>query len=139
MIRFLARLETRSRPVLMLAGFALLVAIGLVDYATGYEMLFSVFYLLAVGMAAWFVGRGYGLVMSVLSVVVWIGGDLAAGARYSSSLIPIWNALILMVFYFIVVWLLTSLRSLQHELETRVHQRTQALRREMVERERLEE
>ncbi len=139
MIRVFARLERQPRLVLMLAGFALLALIGVIDYATGYEMLFSVFYLLAVALAAWFVGRGFGLVMSVLSVVVWIGGDMAAGAQYSSSLIPIWNALILACFYFIVVWLLTSLRSLQRELETRVQQRTEALRREMSERERLEE
>ena len=77
--------------------------------------------------------------MSILSVGVWIGGDMAAGARYSNALVPVWNALILMVFYFIVVWLLTSLRSLHNELETRVQQRTQALTREMAERQRLEE
>jgi signal transduction histidine kinase len=85
------------------------------------------------------VGRGFGLLMSVLSVLVWIGGDLAAGARYSNPLIPAWNALILMVFYFIVVWLLTNLRALHRELETRVRQRTQALTWEMAERQRLEE
>jgi signal transduction histidine kinase len=75
----------------------------------------------------------------VLSVLVWIGGDLAAGARYSNPLIPVWNALILMVFYFVVVWLLTNLRALHRELEARVRQRTAALVREMAERQRLEE
>src|SRR5580700_3481091 len=131
MMRLLERLERLSRPTLIAAGLGLLVLIGLVDYLAGFEMLFSVFYLLEVGLAAWFVGRGFGLVMSVLSAIVWIGGDVAAGARYSNPLIPIWNALILMVFYFIVVWLLTSLRSLHRELESRVQQRTLALRREM--------
>jgi signal transduction histidine kinase len=90
-------------------------------------------------LAAWFVGKGFGLLMSVLSVLVWIGGDLAAGARYSNPLIPVWNALILMVFYFVVVWLLTNLRALHRELEARVRQRTAALVREMAERQRLEE
>jgi hypothetical protein len=76
----LDKLEGRSRPFLILAGLTVLVVIGVVDYLTGYEMLFSVFYLLEVGLAAWFVGKGFGLLMSVLSVLVWIGGDLAAGA-----------------------------------------------------------
>jgi signal transduction histidine kinase len=102
-------------------------------------MLFSVFYLLDVGLAAWFVGRWFGLLMSVLSVVVWIAGDMAAGAKYKQEWIPIWNALILLVFYLIVVWLLTSLRLLQRELEIRVLDRTRALTREMAERQRLEE
>jgi len=139
MMRLLEKLERLSRPTLIAAGLGLLLLIGVVDYLAGFEMLFSVFYLLEVGLAAWFVGRGFGLIMSVLSAIVWIGGDVAAGAHYSNPFIPVWNGLILMVFYFIVVWLLTSLRSLHRELESRVQQRTLALRREMSERQRLEE
>ena len=139
MVRLLERLERCSQPFLVLAGLAVLVVIGIIDYLTGFEVLFSVFYLLEVALAAWFVGKGFGLLMSVLSVLVWIGGDLAAGARYSNPLIPAWNALILMVFYFVVVWLLTNLRALHRELEARVRQRTAALVREMAERQRLEE
>jgi signal transduction histidine kinase len=139
MVKFLTRLEQCSRWSLILAALGLLVLIGIIDYLSGFAILFSVFYLLEVALATWFIGKGFGLFMSVLSVIVWIGGDVAAGARYSSPLIPIWNALILMVIYFIVVWLLTSLRSLQRDLEAKVRQRTLALEREMSERQRLEE
>jgi signal transduction histidine kinase len=138
MVRLLAKLEQCSRGALIAAALAILALIGGIDYLSGFEILFSVFYLLEVGLAAWFIGRGFGLLMSVLSVIVWIGGDVAAGARYSNPVVPIWNALILMVFYFIVVWLLTNLRSLHHDLEAKVRQRTEALEREMAERQRLE-
>ena len=138
MVRILEMLERSSRASLVIAGLLVLALIGTVDYLTGFELLFSVFYLLAVALAAWFVGRGFGLLMSVLSVIVWIGGDLAAGAHYSNLVVPVWNAIILMVFYFIVVWLLGNVRSLQKQLEARVSERTQALTREMRERERLE-
>src|SRR5438445_4247331 len=103
MTGLLEALEQRSRRSLIVAGLAVLVMIGVIDYATGFEILFSVFYLLEVGLAAWFVGKGFGLVMSVLSVVVWIGGDVAAGAHYSRPFVPIWNATILLVLYFIIV------------------------------------
>ncbi|HEV2394181.1 MAG TPA: sensor histidine kinase [Verrucomicrobiae bacterium] len=139
MNRLLERLERYSRGSLIAAGLVLLVLIGLVDYLTGFEIMFSVFYLLEVGLAAWFVGRGFGLLMAVLSIAAWIGGDVAAGAHYSTPLIPIWNALILLVLYLIVVLLLTSLHSLHQELEIRVQQRTEALTREMARRQRLEE
>ena len=134
----LHNLEGRSRPLLRLAGLGFLALVGLVDYLTGYEIFFSVFYLVGVGLAAWYVGRGFGFLMSILSVAVWVGGDLAAGAHFSSPLIPLWNAMILLIFYSVVVVLLTRLRSLQRELESRVEQRTLALRLEMAERERLE-
>src|SRR6266849_7869148 len=94
MVRFLEKLEHSSRTFLITAGLVVLALIGFVDYLTGFEMLFSVFYLLEVGLAAWFVGRGFGLLMSVLSVIVWIGGDVAAGAHYSNLVVPIWNAVI---------------------------------------------
>ncbi len=112
---------------------------GTIDYLAGYEITFEAFYLLVVGLATWYVGRGFGLLMSVLSVAVWMGGDIAAGIRFSSPLVPIWNALIVTVFYFSVVWLLTRLRSLHRDLEDRVRQRTKALTHEMAERQRLEE
>jgi signal transduction histidine kinase len=138
MSQLLQTLEKQSRRTLIAAGLAVLVVIGVVDYLTGFEILFSVFYLLEVGLATWFVGRGFGSVMSVLSVVVWIGGDMAAGAHYSRPFVPIWNAMILLVLYFIVVWLLHSLRGLHDELETKVRERTLALTQEMSERSRLE-
>jgi signal transduction histidine kinase len=139
MVWLLKKLEESSRAALIVAGLFVLALIGVVDYLTGFELLFSVFYLLEVGLAAWFVGWGFGLIMSVLSVIVWIGGDVAAGAHYSNLVVPVWNAVILMVFYFIVVWLLTRLRSLHRDLEARVTERTRALTHEMAERQRLEE
>ncbi len=131
-------IERRSRPILILTCFGILGLVGVIDYLAGFEIVFSVFYLLGVGFATWFVGRGFGLFMSVMSVGTWIVGDLAAGARFSSSFIPIWNATILLVFYFIVVWLLARLHDFHAELEDRVRQRTVALTKEMAERERLE-
>jgi signal transduction histidine kinase len=139
MRRLVKNLEGWSKRDFVIAAIVMLVVIGSVDYLTGFQVFFSVFYLLEVGLATWYVGRGFGLVMSVLSVVVWLGGDLAAGARFSNPLVPIWNALILLTFYAIVVGLLTRLKSLQRELAGRVEDRTRALTREIAERQRLEE
>src|SRR5436309_9605258 len=98
------KLEGRSRWFYMGAPLGFLALIGFIDFLTGFEIFFSVFYLLAVGFGTWFVGRGFGLFVSVLSAAAWIVGDLASGAKYSSSFVPIWNSAILLAFYFIVVW-----------------------------------
>lgn len=136
--RLLAPIERQSPRWLMCSGIVFLILIGLVDYLTGFEMMFSVFYLLEVGLSAWFVGKSFGILMSILSVIVWIVGDVAAGAHYSRPWILGWNALILLVVYCIVVLLLTSLRSSHLGLESRVEQRTVALTKEIAERKRLE-
>lgn len=131
-------LENRSRFFLVLTCLGLSLAVGVVDYLTGYEILFSVFYLIAVGIGAWNLGKGFGLFVSVLSVAFWIIGDVSAGAHYSSSFVPIWNALILLIFYAVVVWLLSSLKSFQEDLEDKVRQRTTALTQQIAERSRLQ-
>lgn len=138
MVAWIKRFEQQSRALLVFASLALVIAVGIVDYVTGWELSFSVFYLLALGLAVWFVGMRFAWFLSALSVAVSLAGDLANGGRYSSRLVPWWNAAIVLAFYLVVVWLLAKLRTLYAELEARVRQRTAALTEEMAERQRLE-
>jgi signal transduction histidine kinase len=138
MFRWIEKFERRSRTLLAVVALGIVAVIGFVDFITGFETSFSIFYLLAITLAAWFVSRGFAIFISILSVVVSLAGDLARGAHFSSPLVPAWNATILIAFYLVVVWLLTILRSLQRELEARVQQRTAALKEEISRRERLE-
>jgi signal transduction histidine kinase len=138
MFRWVEKFERRSRIFLAMVTLGLVATIGFVDFVAGFETSFSVFYLLAIGLATWFVGRGFAIFVSILSVIVSLGGDLAKGIRFSSPVVPVWNAIILIAFYLVIVWLLTVLHSLQRELEARVRQRTAALQEEIIERERLE-
>lgn len=126
------------RWLFVLVSFGLLVSVGMVDYVTSPELSFSVFYLLAIGFAVWFVGPGFGVFISVASVSAWLIGDYVGGVRYTNSFIPAWNAAILVIFYLVVVWLLAGLRVLNRDLESRVRQRSVDLTREIAERERLE-
>ena len=124
---------------MVIAGCVALVSIiGLVDYLTGYTIFFEAFYLLPVALAAWQIGTLAGVIISILSVAVWLAGDFAAGAHYPSVLVPVWNGAIALAVYTVVVRALVSLRKLQKELEERVRQRTEALANEMQERARLE-
>ncbi|HWD19476.1 MAG TPA: ATP-binding protein [Verrucomicrobiae bacterium] len=131
-------LERIPRTTAALASLGMVALVGVIDYQSDAEILFSVFYLLAVALATWRVGAGYGMLISCLSVAAWIGGDLLAGVRYRNTFVPLWNAGILLLFYFTVVGLLASLHALQNNLSAKVRDRTLALTQEMAERERLE-
>jgi signal transduction histidine kinase len=136
--RVLQFLAHRSRLWTMSVSLLLLAVVGVVDYQTGFERSWLVFYLLPVALGAWFVGWRFGVMLCALSVTVWIVGDIEAGAVYSSPSVPIWNASIAITSFLIVVWLLHRLHSLLNQLEDRIRQGTAALRMEMKMRERLE-
>src|SRR5215471_16824025 len=130
--------EARTKPLFVAVPILVVILVGAVDYATGNEYSFSVFYLVALGLAAWFVGKGFAYFISIFSVAVSLTGDLIVSPRYSNLLVPFWNASLVLIFYLVVATLLIRLRSLTRGLEARVQERTMALTRQMAERERLE-
>jgi signal transduction histidine kinase len=127
-----------SRALLISVSVAFIGLVGIADFLTGFNLSFSAFYLLGIGFAAWFVGEPFAFIMAAVSIVISALGDWAAGAHYSTVLIPVWNGLILTMVYALTIWLLGHLRAAQRELEHKVEQRTRALTREIAERERLE-
>jgi signal transduction histidine kinase len=138
MVPWIKQFETWSKPSLMALCLGIVAAVGWVDYITGYETFCFVFYLLAVFLAVWFVGSFSGGLISALSVAAWISSNIASGERYSSYFVPVWNAMIMFVFYLVVVVLLSKLRALHQELEVQVRQRTAGLTKEIQERTRLQ-
>lgn len=139
---FWTRMVTRSEPPrrrrFMALTFGLVACIGLADFFTGFELSLLVFYLVPVCLAVAAVDWRFGTLVAVTSVATWLAGDFAAGAHFANPVVPVWNALIALGTYLVVVWLLASVIALQREMEERVRQRTAALTNEIAERVRLE-
>jgi len=134
----LKRLEAGPKALCIALCLAIVAVVGWADYLTGYNLFFFIFYLVAVFLAVWFVGTRTGTLISLVSVTAWVSSDIAAGKRYPDYFTPFWNALIMFIFYQVVVALLGRLRILQRDLEDRVRHRTADLTREMQERVRLQ-
>ncbi len=127
-----------TRKAAIAGTLTTLVVVGAADFLTGHEILLSTFYLVPVAMAAWTVGPGFALLISLLSVGAWLVGDFAAGAVYPHAFVAAWNSAIILAFYVVVGGLTHRLHTMQRELEERVRLRTIALTEEIAERERLE-
>lgn len=55
--KLLAYLEKQSFLSLIVTGLVLVGLIGLTDYLTGYELSFSIFYLIPILLVTWYVNR----------------------------------------------------------------------------------
>jgi diguanylate cyclase (GGDEF)-like protein len=117
-LNFLASFEKLNKLFVIAIGFVLIGIVGIIDFLTGYEIAFSLFYLIPISLVTWLTGRRFGMVMSLFSTIVWFISDVAAGASYSHPLIYAWNTIIILGFFIIVTYLLASLRtSLEHTKE----------------------
>src|SRR5438874_1926961 len=130
--------ESRSRGNIILISSAMVLLIGLLDYLLSWQISLSAIYVYPIGIAVWYVNPAFAYALSLLSVALFTVGDWASGFPYSSWLIPLWNAVVRLIFYAIVVHMLHYIRSMATRLEAGVLERTSDLRREIAERERLE-
>jgi C4-dicarboxylate-specific signal transduction histidine kinase len=117
----------------------LILAVGWADYWTGEELSISILYLAPICLCTWRAGRRYGLIAGCASAIVWLAADSAASQRPGHPLVPYWNAVVLLGFFWVVVYLLSALKALQEGLEDKVEQRTSALLAEISERKQVEE
>src|SRR5437868_9147681 len=133
-LRWRNRLTT-SRSTLVTVCVVITAGLGYVDYLTGYEQTFLLFYLVPIGLGTWFGDFWLGFTFSVMSIGAWVVSDVAAGV----PTVGLWNIGMALGSYAVFTSLLSKLRTLLNELDQRVRDRTAALKREMAERERLDQ
>jgi diguanylate cyclase (GGDEF)-like protein len=102
-------LNQRSHLFWASAGLACVALLGIVDYLTGYEISFSLFYLAPIALVSWYANRKLGLGISILSALTWLSAEIAAGQTYSHPAIFAWNTLIRFGFFVIVTYLVSEL------------------------------
>lgn len=126
--------QPQSKAVGIIVGFLLLVAVGFLDYITGYKITVLVFYLVPILYVLRYVGQSFAFAMAVLSAVMWLAADIGAGDQYPDLLTPIWNLVVRMSIFLQVV----ILASARDGLKLQVRERTVKLQREIHQRIRLE-
>jgi diguanylate cyclase (GGDEF)-like protein len=89
--RLSAKLKRISKRAIALLGVALVIAIGVVDFATGLELHVTLFYFLPIALVSWFVSRRAGILTGVLCTLTWLAANYLGGRRYSSDWIAGWN------------------------------------------------
>lgn len=105
-------IDKMPRIIIFTISFLLVIFLGIIDYLTGYEISFSIFYLLPVMIATWYCKRAYAVVISLFSAMTWYCADIASGNTYSHFMIPVWNTVTRLGFFLIFTFSLGAIRNL---------------------------
>jgi diguanylate cyclase (GGDEF)-like protein len=108
-------LEKASKGFWISVGFILLCIVAILDYLTGYELSFSLFYLIPIALFSWFISSWLGVLVSFISAGLWLIVDIFAGVEYSHPAIYFWNTLIRLAFFNLTVLLISLGKALERE------------------------
>lgn len=107
----------------------LVLLLGWIDWQTGYELNFSVFYFIPVGLAGWHLGLGAGVMVSMTAAFVWFAADVLSGHRHSDALYAVWNTMIRLASFLTIGWSMQKI----HRLLVSERENAAALRRSLSE------
>ncbi len=122
---YLARIP---RWIVFVVTLALTAVIGYLDYITGPDLAFSIFYLLPVALATWYGGVWYGVAISLAGGLAWFLGDFYVNREiplHAHIFIAYWNALVGFFSFLLVTlimnWLRNALERQQQTIAFLVH------------------
>ena len=88
----------------------LALLIGLLDWQTGEEYDFFVFYFLPIGLAAWYLDKTFAWAVALLSAVIWPISDVLAH-RLISPGIELWDEFMRLVSFLVVAFAVSRLKT----------------------------
>lgn len=97
----------RTALLITLASFGVIAGL---DYLTGYEAAFSIFYVIPICTTAWVFGQTAGLLAGMVSALAWSAVNIAAGEQLSSSLIELWNIFTRLITYTLITVMIAEVR-----------------------------
>jgi hypothetical protein len=110
--RPLQALERWPRSRIVIVAVLLSIALGVVDWLTGPEFSFTIFYLVPVALIAWLIDLRGAVWISLFCAAVWTAADWES----VPSAIDLWNAVVRLAFFLLVTWALaTTRRALQSQ------------------------
>jgi diguanylate cyclase (GGDEF)-like protein len=90
-------------------GFALVAVIAFIDYLTGPELSFAIFYLVPIALGAWWGGFSQGILISMACALSWQFVEIAEGSTVAPA-IQLWNGTARFGIFVITSSLLSRLR-----------------------------
>jgi K+-sensing histidine kinase KdpD len=90
----------------------LLLLLGWLDYVTGYEFGFFIFYFIPVAIASWYCGRSAGIQIAIGSAICWYLSDRLTFHPYSNAYFIYWEVFMRLTSFLTTALTLSRIRDL---------------------------
>jgi signal transduction histidine kinase len=110
-------IERQQKSTLFAIALGLAALVWSVDYSTGPFLSVSIFYLIPIVLAAWWLNLRAGVGLSLLNALAWLGTDIVTNTNVPTPFIHYWNATVRLGVFLIVTYTLVSLRRTRHRQE----------------------
>jgi len=112
MARFATFMDERSRPFILTSSALIVVGLAIVDYLTGPELRFFIFYWPPIAIVTWYVGRRWGLTFVALCGAAWLVANPVGYLENAGLGLAVWNTAVNTLSFGLLTVLIATLRSL---------------------------
>ena len=105
-------MKKNRRLIINIISLITLLIISWLDFITGYEFGFFIFYFIPVSMSACFNGRQAGLLMGCMSAVCWYLPDFYSHHPYSKAYLIYWEMWIRWITFLTTAFTVSKIREL---------------------------
>ncbi len=98
-----------SKPKILTIGILSILVIGLIDYLITIDISLSICYLIPIFIVTRYVARTPGILLSIVSGIIWYIAEYIAKIDLSALLL-LWNTIVTLTVFLIVVYLLSALK-----------------------------
>jgi predicted signal transduction protein with EAL and GGDEF domain len=105
-------LTTRIDEGWTVVALFLILVVGIIDYLTGPEITFAVFYLIPVAFAAWISGTKGAVGASALAALAWLLAEIGSSRIGNAAFVYAWNFCVRLLFLLMVALLLARLHEM---------------------------
>ena len=101
-----------SLGTVRIVSLAVLLLIGWLDYITGYEFGFFIFYFIPVAISAWYCGSKDGIFIAIASAICWYLSDKYTNHPYSNAYFIYWEMFMRLISFLTTSITLSKIRRL---------------------------
>lgn len=116
MQNLITSLKQKPKLFHLILAYILVIVIGIADSVTGPEISLSVFYLIPIFIAAFYVSLKAGIMICIASVISYLVADHIVAISYSKAATPYWNSAVRLLLFIVVAYFLAKRKTAEQKL-----------------------